>query len=210
MRVVIVDDHPVYRQGLRAVIDATPGIELVGDAATGHEALTLVRDQRPDVVLLDLHLPDVSGIEIAQRLATDDDGPAVLILSMLDDDDSVFAAIRAGAAGYLVKGAGQDEIVHAVTTVADGGAVFGPGIARRVLGAFDAGAPAPPFPELTHREREVLDLVARGLPNAAIARELHLSVKTIMNNVSSILSKLHATDRANAIIKARDAGLGLD
>jgi DNA-binding NarL/FixJ family response regulator len=209
LRVVIIDDHPVYRAGLRAAIDAEPSLELIAEAATGQAGVRTIVDLRPDVAVVDLHLPDISGIEVA-RMVTGGQTTAVLVLTMLADDDSLFAALRAGAAGYLLKGADQDDIVRAIRSVAAGEAVLGPGIARRVLGFFagvDRNAPEA-FPDLTDREREVLDLIAAGRTNPAIARDLGLTLKTVRNYVSAILTKLHVSDRSQAIVRARDAGLG--
>lgn len=209
LRVVIIDDHPVFRAGLRAILEAEPSLELVAEAAAGHAGVRSIADTRPDVAIVDLHLPDLSGIEVT-RLVTAAGDTAVLVLTMLDDDDSVFAALRSGAAGYLMKGADADDIVRAVHSVAAGEAVFGPGIARRVLGFFagvDRAAPEA-FPQLTDREREVLDLIAAGRSNPTIARDLGLTLKTVRNYVSNILTKLHVSDRSQAIVRAREAGLG--
>lgn len=209
LRVVIIDDHPVYRAGLRAAIEAEPTLALVAEAATGRTGVRAIAEARPDVAVVDLHLPDISGIEVT-RTVTAAQTTAVLVLTMLADDDSVFAALRAGAAGYLLKGADQDDIVRAIRSVAAGEAVLGPGIARRVLGYFagvDRSAPEA-FPHLTEREREVLDLIAAGRSNPAIARDLGLTLKTVRNYVSTILTKLHVSDRSQAIVRARDAGLG--
>lgn len=209
LRVVIIDDHPVFRAGLRAILEAEPSLELVAEAAAGHAGVRSIVDTRPDVAIVDLHLPDLSGIEVT-RLVTAAGDTAVLVLTMLDDDDSVFAALRSGAAGYLMKGADADDIVRAVHSVAAGEAVLGPGIARRVLGFFagvDRAAPEA-FPQLTDREREVLDLIAAGRSNPTIARDLGLTLKTVRNYVSNILTKLHVSDRSQAIVRAREAGLG--
>jgi DNA-binding NarL/FixJ family response regulator len=210
IRTVIADDHPVVRDGLRALFASLPGIELVAEAATGREAIRAAVTERPDVVVMDLHMPDVDGVAATAGIARSAPDVAVLVLTMFEDDDSVLAAVRAGARGYLLKGADQDEITRAITTVADGGAVFGPGIARRVLGCLTAPAPAAaePFPDLSHREREVLGLIAAGLNNAAIANRLQLAPKTIGNHVSAIFAKLQVATRSEAIVQARDAGLG--
>lgn len=209
LRVVVVDDHPVFRAGLRAALEAESSLELVAEAATGHAGVRAIADTRPDVAIVDLHLPDLSGIEVT-RLVTAAGDTAVLVLTMLDDDDSLFAALRAGASGYLLKGADPDDIVRAVHSVAVGEAVLGPGIARRVLGFFAGGDRAAPeaFPQLTERERQVLDLIAAGRSNPAIARDLGLTLKTVRNYVSNILTKLHVSDRSQAIVRAREAGLG--
>jgi DNA-binding NarL/FixJ family response regulator len=209
IRVVLADDHPVVRAGLAALLTSLPGIEVVGVAATGREAIREVVTSRPDVAVLDLQMPDLDGFAATRELARSAPEVAVLVLTMFEDDDSVFAAMRAGARGYLVKGAEQEEIARAIRAVAAGEAIFGPGVARRVLTFFSAPPPAAdPFPELTTRERQILDLLAAGLSNTAIANRLDLAAKTVANNVSTIFTKLGIADRAAAIIQARNAGLG--
>ena len=214
LRLLVCDDHPVYRDGLAALLGHLPGIQVVGTAADGHEAVARAAELQPDVVVMDLQMPGLHGIEATARITADSPHVAVLVLTMYDDDESVFAAMRAGARGYLLKGAAQHEIARAVSAVAGGEAIFGPAVARRVA-AFFAGssqtAPASPpqaFPQLTAREREVLDLLAAGRSNAQIAATLHLSPKTVRNNVSNVFAKLQVAGRAEAIIRARDAGLG--
>jgi len=210
IRVLIADDHPVFLDGLAALLRAGPGTELVGAAVDGGDAVELARTTQPDVVVMDLRMPGLNGIEAIRRILAECPQAAVIVLTMFDDDDSVFAALRAGARGYLLKGADQEAIRRAIQAAAAGEAIFGPELAVRVLG-FMTNLPeriAPPFPELTGREREILGLVARGQPNAAIAARLFLSEKTIRNNVSNILVKLQAADRAQAIVLAREAGLG--
>jgi len=206
VRVLIADDHPLFRDGLAALLRASPGTELAGAAVTGTEAVELARQVQPDVVLMDLRLPGLNGIEATRQIVTDSPHTAVVVLTMFDDDDSVFAALRAGARGYLLKGADQEQIRRA----AAGEAIFGAEIAARVIAYFTAQpGPAPaPFPQLTEREREILELVAQGRSNTIIAVRLQLSQKTIRNNVSNILAKLQVADRAQAIVRARDAGLG--
>lgn len=208
IRVVIVDDHPIFRDGLRTALDGLAEIEVVGAAGNGAEALAAVEQLQPDVVLMDLNMPTMGGIEATRRITAASDA-VVLVLTMQSDDDAVFAAVRSGASGYLLKGADRADVIRSIVGVAAGEAVFGPAIAKRMLALF-TGAPAatPPFPELTEREREILDLVAVGLGNQAIGRKLSLAPKTVRNNVSTILGKLHATDRAEAITKARSHGLG--
>jgi DNA-binding NarL/FixJ family response regulator len=209
IRVVLADDHPVVRAGLAALLTSLPGIEVVGVAATGREAIREVLTTHPDVAVLDLQRPDLDGFAATRELARSAPRVAVLVLTMFEDDDSVFTAMRAGARGYLVKGAEQDEIARAIHAVAAGEAIFGPGVARRVLALFAAPpSTEAPFPELTTREREILDLLAAGLSNSAIATRLSLAAKTVANNVSSIFTKLHVADRPTAIVRARDAGLG--
>jgi DNA-binding NarL/FixJ family response regulator len=210
IRVVVADDHPVVRDGLRALLATLSTMELVAEAATGREAVRSAVVDQPDVLVMDLRMPDLDGATATAEIGRVAPDVAVLMLTMFDDDESVFAAMRAGARGYLVKGAKQDEIVRAVSAVAAGEAIFGPGVARRVLRYFAAPPKAtePAFPELSAREREVLDLIAAGLPNAAIATRLGLAVKTIGNHTSAIFTKLQVAGRAEAIIRARDAGLG--
>ena len=209
IRVVLADDHPVVRAGLAALLTSLPGIEVVGVAATGREAIREVLTHHPDVAVLDLQMPDLDGFAATRELARSAPRVAVLVLTMFEDDESVFTAMRAGARGYLVKGAEQDEIARAIHAVAAGEAIFGPGVARRVLALFVAPpSTESPFPELTTREREILDLLAAGLSNSAIATRLSLAAKTVANNVSSIFTKLHVADRPTAIVRARDAGLG--
>ena len=209
VRVLIVDDHPVVRDGLRALLDSTDHAEVVAEAASGIAAIRQARTHRPDVVIMDLNLPDLDGIEATRRIRQLVPDTAVLVLSMLEDDESVFAAMRAGAHGYVLKGASQGDIERAIQTVAGGGAFLGPQVARRVLGLLTTPPrEEPPFPQLTGREREVLDLIAAGLPNRQIATRLDISAKTVSNHISSIFAKLHLSDRAAAILQARDAGLG--
>jgi DNA-binding NarL/FixJ family response regulator len=209
IRVVLADDHPVVRAGLAALLSSLPGIEVVGVASNGREAVREVITSRPDVAVLDLQMPDLDGFAATRELARSAPDTAVLVLTMFEDDDSVFAAMRAGARGYLVKGAEQEEIARAIRAVAAGEAIFGPGVARRMLTFFSAPpAAAEPFPELTTRERQILDLIAAGLSNPAIGDRLDLASKTVANNVSTIFTKLGIADRATAIIQARNAGLG--
>jgi DNA-binding NarL/FixJ family response regulator len=208
LRVLVADDHPVFRGGMRQLLDVQPDLSCVGEAATGAEAVELALALRPDVVVLDLHMPGVNGVDAARTITREAPEVHVLMLTMLDDDESVFAAMRAGARGYLVKGAGPVEVVHAIHAVGAGGAVFGPSIAQRVLEYFATPGPSDAFGDLTTREREILVLLADGHPNARIAERLHLSPKTVRNHVSSIFTKLHVADRAEAMLRARRAGLG--
>jgi DNA-binding NarL/FixJ family response regulator len=209
VRVVIADDHPIFRDGLVTAVGTLDGIEVVGEAGTGAEAVRAAVELAPDVVVMDLHMPEMNGIEATRQIAEAAPGTAVLVLTMLEDDESVFAAMRAGARGYLVKGAERRDIARALEAVGRGEIIFGPAVAERVLAAFTSGAPRlGPFPELTEREREILDLVARGLTNQAIASRLVLSDKTVRNHVSNIFMKLRVGDRATAIVRAREAGMG--
>jgi DNA-binding NarL/FixJ family response regulator len=213
IRVLIVDDHPLYRDGLRSAIRSMPEIEVVGEAADGDEAIRRTVDLDPDVVLMDLQMPRLNGIDATRALQTTSPRTAVLALTMLDGDEAITAALRAGASGYLLKGADRAEIERAITDVTGGAMVVGNGVANRMKTWFAAGShasPALPFRELTDREREVLGLVARGLTNTAIARRLSLSEKTVRNNVSNIFAKLGVENRSAAVAKARDAGLGID
>jgi DNA-binding NarL/FixJ family response regulator len=207
LRVLIADDHPLYRDGLSAALKAA-GFEVVGEAVDGRQAVALSLELQPDVVIMDLKMTDVGGIEATRRITHGSPDVAILVLTMLADDDSVFAALRVGARGYLLKGARQGEIVRAVQTVAEGGAVFGASVARRVMEHFSGQHASEPFPQLTEREREVLAMVAAGHNNAAIAAQLALAPKTVRNYISNILIKLQVSDRAQAIIRARAAGLG--
>jgi DNA-binding NarL/FixJ family response regulator len=213
LRVLIVDDHPVFVAGLRMILDADPRTEVIGEASTGAEAIALAAQAQPDAIVMDLHLPDINGIEATRVITQTSPHIGVLVLTMYDDDDSVFAAMRAGARGYLLKGAARSDILHAIAAVGSGTAVFGPSIAQRLIDYFAAQrtvAAVAPFPELTEREREILNLIAAGANNTAIAERLFLSAKTVRNHVSNIFSKLQVADRAQAIVRARQAGLGLD
>jgi DNA-binding NarL/FixJ family response regulator len=210
IRLVVVDDHPVFRDGLRALFAATDDLELVGEAADGAAGLDVVTTTLPDVIVMDIQMPGLNGVEASRRLATLAPTSRVIVLTMFEDDASVFAAMRAGARGYLVKGADAGEITGAIRAVAAGEAVFGAALAARILGFFASPRAAGllPFPELTDREHEILELIARGLANEAIAARLGISVKTVRNQVSVILDKLEVVDRGAAIVRAREAGLG--
>ncbi|MFF4772435.1 response regulator [Microtetraspora fusca] len=214
IRIVVVDDHPLMREGLRALVASLPDIDVVGEAGDGEAARREALLAAPDVVVMDLHMPGINGVEATRAILRSAPATRILVLTMFEDDESVFGAMRAGASGYLVKGAQQDEIVRAIRSIAAGNAVFGPSVARRIIDFF-AGASRPvpaaePFPELTAREREVLDLIAAGHANAAIARRLLISVKTVSNHISAIFAKLQVADRAEAIVRARQAGLGTE
>jgi DNA-binding NarL/FixJ family response regulator len=210
IRVVVADDHALVRAGVRALLGSFPDTELVGEAADGDEALRVVAETRPDVVLMDIHMPGLDGVSATRMIATDFPDVAVLVVSMLEDDASVFAAMRAGARGYLVKGDDPDELRRSIEAIAAGAVVFGPSLASRVQLLFQAkDEPArDAFPELTEREKEVLGHLADGKSNAVIGTELFLSPRTVANHVSNILFKLHATDRTDAALRARRAGLG--
>jgi DNA-binding NarL/FixJ family response regulator len=211
IRVLIADDHPVYRDGLRILLDSLPEAEVVGEAASGEEAVALALSVQPDVILMDLQLPGINGIEATRRILHTTPHIGVLVLTMFEDDDSVFAAMRAGARGYLLKGADQQEILRAIRSIANGEAIFAPAIAQRLINFFanpNPPLPSQSFPELTEREREILAHIAQGHSNTEIADRLALSQKTVRNHVSNIFSKLQVADRAQAIVRAREAGLG--
>jgi DNA-binding NarL/FixJ family response regulator len=213
IRVVVADDHAIVRDGLVALLSALEGIEVVGAAEDGREAIAVATDTRPDVVVMDISMPHVDGVEATRFLTGRDGGPRVVMLTMNEDDDTVLSALRAGASGYLLKGSGAQEVLSAVRTAAAGGMVFGASLAGRIAALVATvgtrpEAPAEPFPELNQREREVLRLLARGASNDAIAAELYVSNKTVRNTVSGIYSKLHAANRVEAILKAREAGYG--
>ncbi len=213
IRILIADDHALFREGLGALFLSVPDTEVVGEAATGEEATTRAADLQPDVVLMDIQMPAINGIEATRRIVNQSPHIGVIVVTMFEDDDSVFAAMRAGARGYVLKGADQDEILKVIRAVASGEAHFGPKIARRLMSFFSAPKPAAPseaLPELTAREREVLDLIARGRNNQEISKEFYLSPKTVRNHISNIFTKLQVADRAQAIIRAREAGLGHD
>lgn len=211
IRVLIADDHPTFRRGLGALLASLDGVELAGEAADGEAAVELAGTLRPDVVVMDLNMPGIGGIEATRQIVAAHPAVAVLALTMLDEDESVFAAMRAGARGYVVKGADTDDVLRALESVARGDAVFGPAVAGRVLSYLTRPLSARDpmlFPELSEREREVLELMARGLSNGEIARRLVLSPKTVRNHVSNVFGKLQVTDRAEAVLRARRAGLG--
>lgn len=211
IRIVIADDHPMVRYGISAVLADVPSVDVVGAAANGNELLALVASTAPDVVLTDLAMPELGGVDAIARLQTTHPDLPVLVLTMHADDETVFAALRAGARGYLIKGAEGAELVRAIESVVAGDAVYGAPIANRIMAALVSGrgpAEAAQFPELTGRERDVLELLAAGLRNHAIATRLGLSEKTVRNHVSSVLLKLQVTDRTAAALKAREAGLG--
>ena len=209
IQLLIVDDSEPFRVGLRALIKATADMALAGEAENGRDAIAFAERLQPDVILMDLHMPDVNGIEATRQIVQTSPHIAILVLTMVDDDDSLFAAMQAGARGYLLKGAAKSEVLRAIRDVAAGAAIFSPAIASRMMIYFSQIRPslATAFPELTEREQEILQLMARHLTNAEIARERHLSPKTVRNYTSNIFAKLQVADRAEAIIRARDAGL---
>jgi DNA-binding NarL/FixJ family response regulator len=215
IRVLIADDHAIFREGLAALLASVDDIDVVGEAATGRDTIEQAKSLAPDVVLLDVMMPDLNGIEAAKQILEVQAGAKIVMLTMLEDDDSLFAAMRAGARGYVLKGANKAEVLQTLRAVADGHASFGPVMATRLTTFFQNLEPVPPegnapivFPELTEREREVLDLIAAGSNNQAIADQLHISLKTVSNHISNIFDKLQVADRAQAIIRAREVGMG--
>ncbi len=209
IRILIADDHTLFRDGLTALFASLPDLVVVGQAATGAEAITLAEQHQPDVVLMDIQMPGINGLEATRQIVQTSPHIGVIIVTMFEDNDSVFAAMRAGARGYVLKGAGQEEMERTIQAVARGEALFGSAIASRLMNYFAGPKPTdvPLFAELTEREREVLALIAQGANNGEIAHRLSLSVKTVRNHVSNIFSKLQVVDRAQAIIRARTAGL---
>jgi DNA-binding NarL/FixJ family response regulator len=211
IRLLVADDHAAFRAGLRALLETAGDLAVVGEAETGIAAVRAAASLHPDGVLMDVNMPAMDGVEATRRIVDASPHVAVLVLTMHEDDETVFAAVRAGARGYLLKGAGRAELLRAVRAVVAGEAIFGPGVARRLVAYFERPPLRPDptaFPELTEREREILDLVARGRSNAAITAELVLSPKTVRNHVSNIFSKLQVRDRSEAIVRAREAGMG--
>jgi DNA-binding NarL/FixJ family response regulator len=210
---MIADDHPVFRYGLHALLGAHPATVCVGEAESGEEALLLARAVNPDVILMDINMAGLNGIDTTRRIVEERPEVGILMLTMQEDRSSILAAMSSGARGYIVKGAGTEEIVRAIQTVAEGGIVIGPAVASIVLDTIgnrtDSTPATPhPFPELTMREREILELVSAGLTNASISQRLFLSPKTVRNHISTVFSKLDVHDRGQAIVRARDAGIG--
>ncbi len=211
IRILAADDHPQFRAGIRAMLRHEAELEVVGEVATGAEAISAAETLQPDVILMDLHMPGVNGIEATRRILETSPHIRILVLTMFEDDDSVFAALRVGARGYVLKGADKAEIIRAIRAVERGEAIFGPAIAQRLMHYFAAPRPLPAvtaFPDLTDREREILTLIAQGWSNTEIAARLVVSLKTVRNYVSNIFSKLQVADRTEAILRARNAGLG--
>ncbi len=211
IRILVADDHKLFREGLCALLSTAAGTTVVGEASTGVEVVTQAEALTPDIILMDIMMPDMSGIEATRRILADNPQTGIIMLTMLEDDDSLFAAMCAGARGYILKGADKAEVLRTVQAVAGGQALFGPAIAGRLTAFFQRGGArdtvVTPFPELTDRERELLTLIAEGRNNQEIADHLHISAKTVSNHISNIFNKLQVADRAQAIVKARDAGL---
>jgi DNA-binding NarL/FixJ family response regulator len=211
IRVLIADDHPLFRDGMHGLLDSVAETQVVGEATTGPEAIAQAKALQPDVILMDIKMPGINGIEATREIIAASPHINILMVTMLEDDESIFAAMRAGARGYVLKGANQEEILRSIRAVASGEAIFGPGIAKRVLGFFAAARPPVPsriFPELSERETELLALMAQGRSNQEIADQFGLTLKTVRNHVSNIFSKLQVADRAQAVLRAREAGLG--
>ena len=210
IHLVIADDHRFYREGVRTMLRTVPQMEVVGEAASGEEAIAQAREHQPDVILMDMKMPSINGIEATRRILHQFPRTGILVITMFDDDDTVFAAMRAGARGYLLKDADQEELVRAIIAVHRGEAIFSPMIAQRMIHYFRAlpsTASALAFPDLTEREREILQHIAQGQSNAVIAQHLTLSLKTVQNHVSNMLNKLQVTDRTQAMLRAKEAGL---
>ncbi len=211
LRLLLADDHPLFRKGMRTLLGVVPDFAIVGEAATGAEAIETAAAVQPDVILMDLQMPEGSGIAATREILHAHPTIRILVVTLFEDDDSVFTALRAGARGYILKDADEDEIIRAIRAVGAGEAIFSPAVATRVLTYFASprqDAPPQAFPSLTEREREILHLIARGQNNAAIANALFIAPKTVANHVSNIFAKLQVADRSEAIIRARDAGLG--
>ncbi|MGD8753730.1 MAG: response regulator transcription factor [Anaerolineales bacterium] len=211
VRILIVDDHTLFREGVRAILKAVSDFEIVGEAATGEEAIDKVSTLKPDIILMDIQMPDINGVEATIKILKEHPEMGIIILTMLEDDDSLFSALRAGARGYVLKGADKAEMVKSIRAVANGEALFGPAIANRLTRFFKNPGrmkKQSAFPELTDREFEVLELIAKAHNNQEIAENLHISIKTVSNHISNVFNKLQVADRTEAIFKARDAGLG--
>jgi len=210
VRLLIADDHTLFREGLVALLDSVPEIEVLATVEDGQQAIHAAAKLQPDVILMDLQMPQVNGIEATRQIIQTSPHIGVIVVTMFEDNDSVFAAMRAGARGYILKGADQNDMIRAIQAVARGEALFGPSIATRLMNFFTptAQTPLPAFPELTEREREILDLIAQGMNNTEIANKLSISLKTVRNHVSNIFNKLQVTDRVQAALQAREAGLG--
>jgi len=210
IHILIADDHTLFRAGLHALLNMFPDIQVVGEASTGEEVVTMAEDLQPDIILMDIQMPGLNGIEATRRITQSSPAIGIILVTMFEDDASIFSAMRAGARGYVLKEASQEEMLRAIRTVSEGGAIFSPAIAKRLVGFFSNPQPSSSliFPQLTEREREILNKIALGVNNAQIAQQLVISPHTVRNHISNIFSKLQVADRAEAIIRAKDAGLG--
>jgi len=210
IHILIADDHTLFRAGLHALLNMFPDIQVVGEASTGEEVVTMAEDLQPDIILMDIQMPGLNGIEATRRITQSSPAIGIIFVTMFEDDASIFSAMRAGARGYVLKEASQEEMLRAIRTVSEGGAIFSPAIAKRLVGFFSNPQPSSSliFPQLTEREREILNKIALGVNNAQIAQQLVISPHTVRNHISNIFSKLQVADRAEAIIRAKDAGLG--
>lgn len=213
LRILIADDHPLFRKGLRTLLEGEPDFEVVGEATTGDEAIALADSYQPDVILMDLQMPGKTGLEAARTISGVSPHIQILVVTLFRDDESIFAALRAGARGYVLKDASEEEMLRAIRAVAAGEAIFSPGVASRIIRFFASSReelPQEVFPDLTSREREILELIAQGEANLSIAHTLSISLKTVRNHVANIYNKLQVTDRVQAILRARNAGFGKD
>lgn len=211
IRVLIADDHQLFRDGIRRLLQSSENIQCVGEAETGDDVITMAAEHQPDVILMDIQMPGLNGIDATRKIVQDSPHIAILMVTMFEDDNSVFSAMRAGAKGYMLKGAKREEMQRAIRAVGNGESIFSPSIATRMMQFFSSIRPSQSldvFPELSQREREVLELIAIGYRNPQIAEELSISPKTVRNHVSNILNKLQVADRTQAILKAREAGMG--
>ena len=210
IRLMVVDDHTLFREGLRALLSSIPEIDMIAEASNGDEALRLADTIEPDVILMDIQMPGMNGLQATRRILEKNPHMGIIMVTMFDDDDSVFTAMRAGARGYVLKGADQQDMIRAIRAVACGEALFGPSIANRLMDYFSQPIPAASstFPELTPRELQILELIAQGMNNGDIAEKLTITLKTVRNHVSNILNKLQVSDRLQAALRARDAGMG--
>ncbi|MEJ2599428.1 MAG: response regulator transcription factor [Anaerolineales bacterium] len=213
IKILIADDHPLFRKGMKTLLETVPEFNVIGEASTGQEVIDLANSLHPDLILMDLQMPDGSGLSATRQITVTSPDVRVLVVTLFEDDESVFAALQAGARGYILKDAEEDEMLRAIRAVGDGEAIFSPAIATRLMDFFTSSKAALPkevFPELTEREREILNLIARGESNLTIAENLGISLKTVRNHVANIYNKLQVADRAQAALRARDAGLGKD